>query len=224
MQHYISEVAKIIGTSNQMHSKALVYLLSGFGVDMHPEVAIYARRAIAMRRAIALWPAVRQQIKDIFRLYKQRNYFGIHNDSLDLAKLSPIPPHGYQQRQSWRHDFKPKGPVGLFLQQSHFHACTLDLDQFVLHSHQQPQIHLLQTPWQQLPGLLHDVAINAIFQAEAPHRTALHGAPNVDHQIFCQAVRKLDTHSCNGFCIVSYSHHLVLSSSYFGSGSHAKPG
>eukprot|EP00973_Karenia_brevis_P005590 763431-Karenia_brevis.AAC.1 len=56
IQHYISEVAKVIGTSNSMHSKALVYALSGFGIDMHPEVAIFGRRVAMIRRTVALRP------------------------------------------------------------------------------------------------------------------------------------------------------------------------
>eukprot|EP00973_Karenia_brevis_P042132 5833459-Karenia_brevis.AAC.1 len=119
------------------------------------------------------------------------------HSQLDLQQLKPIPPHGHALRQHWKNTNKPKGPIGLLLQQSHYFACAFDLHNFTLHRHAGPQVHVLHVPWQQLRPAMHRIASHAIFLAEAPHRTALQGAPGVDEQVFLKAVEELEAHPLN---------------------------
>eukprot|EP00973_Karenia_brevis_P096210 12431181-Karenia_brevis.AAC.1 len=90
-----------------MHAKSLVFLLSGYGIDMHPEVAIFGRRACMLRRTIALRPDSRSQVVDIYRAYSKLGFFGAFTPGLDLSSLMPIPPHGYEHRQDWKHHYRP---------------------------------------------------------------------------------------------------------------------
>eukprot|EP00973_Karenia_brevis_P089174 12366156-Karenia_brevis.AAC.1 len=88
---YTSAVAKVVGPSNQMHAKSLVFTLSNLGLDLCPTIAIQARRFGMMRRIICKWPSTKAQISRIFDAYEKMSFTGVHSSSTLVDALRPAP-------------------------------------------------------------------------------------------------------------------------------------
>eukprot|EP00973_Karenia_brevis_P068077 9470339-Karenia_brevis.AAC.1 len=133
-----------------------------------------------LRRILTLLPGYDSTIRQIFHAYQNIQYNGTPAHETPLPLREPIPPHGHQQRQLWKHSQKPRGPIGLLLQSLHEAGAQLHLDQGIIQQFGTNDIQLLTMPWQQLPAAISRVVSTALFRAEAPNRTALRSITGVD--------------------------------------------
>eukprot|EP00973_Karenia_brevis_P065978 9170356-Karenia_brevis.AAC.1 len=134
LEKYVSAVTSCVGTKNQMHSKALTFLLSKHG-DMaysHPLVHLFVRRLTMVRRILAKLPHLQELICSIYDEYRCRQFVGTRKNSISLNSLQPIPPFGETGRQNWKTSGQPFGPIGLLLQSTHNIAATLDLQDGII--------------------------------------------------------------------------------------------
>eukprot|EP00973_Karenia_brevis_P021956 3019852-Karenia_brevis.AAC.1 len=173
LRTYTSVVMKTLGTANQMHARSLTFAFTGHSLDLDPYIAIFTRRIMMMRRVFIKLPHIRDTVQQIFDLYKQEHYNGVHVDGVDLAALKPAPLPGGDRRADWKAEHIPLGPMGLLLQNLHMLGGTLDFPLFIVRTHRHPNINMLDDPFHHLKPTLLRFAFDAVHSTVAPTRTVL---------------------------------------------------
>ena len=152
-----STIANALTYTTKRRSVDLTFAIASGKTDLDPDVEVYARRVVLMRRVIGGDKDMKRMADEIMQEYARKGESGIYKGDRQLSEKvvggSPTTP----QRSNLRKQCNPQGPVGVLLETIHLQASTLDKD-YSIKQWNQPNIHILQSPYQHLKPLIRRAA------------------------------------------------------------------
>ena len=137
-----SAISNTIAPRSTLTSATQIFVTSSHGKDLDPEIVMFSRRILMLRRMVCKHEEVQAKVSRVAAIYRQRGLRGCHQPGEDLSKLEPCPVVGQRGRAQWNANSTIMGPIGLLIAQVHRNAATLEVDtsRIRLHKHQEIDI------------------------------------------------------------------------------------
>ena len=132
-----------------------------------------------LRRMVAKHPREEGEVLELLKIYTERKATGTDQPEAWLHGRNPAPPPAQEGRTLWKPAENPKGPISLITANVHLMAATID-EQLIIRQSDEPDLHILKIPWQDLKLASLQVGTRARQIEAARVRTALQGAPEID--------------------------------------------
>jgi hypothetical protein len=146
-------VSRTLTFTTEHRSADLTFATASHGPDTDPEISIFARRAMAVRRFFNKSKANAEKVKQIMQEYSKRGEPGMHRDEEQLRGKVLAGDPATAERAEVRNQCKPKGPIGFLLESIHMQAATLNEDLTIQQWNQQG-IELIKGPTQMVTPLV----------------------------------------------------------------------
>ena len=188
MQSLRVAIANVIAIKSRLRSIDLAFATAMLGNDLDPEIVVFVRRALLLRRMLVKHPELTETVKNIWSIYNSHKHKATFYSPEDLNEKMPglIDDDDKEEK-----DDKAMGPIGLLLDSIRNLGAGMCPD-FLIHQKYEPAVSLMETPWQHLRPITEDIAFRARFKCTVQKRTFLKSCgktAEIDRETFNDATK-----------------------------------
>ena len=172
-------VTRTLTYTTDQRSSDLTFATASHGPDLDPEMSIFARRAMAVRRFFNKSKANAEKVKCILAVYRSKGEPGMHQHDEQLRDKALAGDPATAERAKVRNQCKPKGPIGFLLESIHMQAATLN-DNLTIQQWDQQDIEIIKGPVQMVTPLVGRMAARNRTKRAEDRRFETKGLTEID--------------------------------------------